>query len=116
MLLGGVNSAQMHSASRENGVTAITYRRTFNNLGDEDDIVIPEKGPVSVIWAMGKMAEKSHRVKEPSFHHTYTRQHTQIDFNNKEKVLNVFFTFTSVYHICTHSFPIHTISTAFLSR
>ena len=92
MLLGGVNSAQMHSASRENGVTAITYRRTFNNLGDEDDIVIPEKGPVSVIWAMGKMAEKSHRVKEPSFHHTYTRQHTQIDFNNKEKVL-----FTSVH-------------------
>ena len=40
------------------------------------------------------MAEVSHRVKEPSFHHTYTRRHTQIDFNRKEKI-NTCFPFTS---------------------
>jgi len=36
----------------------------------------------------------AHRIKEPSFHHTYTRQHTQIDFTSKEKV-NTCFPFTS---------------------
>ena len=76
--LGGINSAQLSTATRENGVTQITYRKTFGNLGDPGDIPVPEDGPVSIIWAIGKMAEVAHRVKEPSFHHTYTRQHTQI--------------------------------------
>jgi len=93
-LLQGVSSNQMHSATKKNGVTAITYRKTFGTLGDEGDIAIPEDGPVSVIWAIGKMAEKAHRVKEPSFHHTYTRQHTQIDFTSKEKI-NTCFPFTT---------------------
>jgi len=93
-LLGGISSNQMHSATRKNGVTAITYRKTFGTLGDEGDIAIPEDGPISIIWAIGKMAEKAHRIKEPSFHHTYTRQHTQIDFTNKEKT-NTCFAFNS---------------------
>jgi hypothetical protein len=46
---------------RENGITALTYRTTFANLGDGGDLVIPETGETSVIWAMGKMAEKAHR-------------------------------------------------------
>ena len=49
---------------------------------------------MSIIWAIGKMAEKAHRVKEPSFHHTYTRRLTQIDFTNKVKSNNCF-AFTS---------------------
>ena len=74
----GINSAQLHSATKKDGVTQITYRKTFSNLGDPGDITIPEDELVSVIWAIGKMAEVRHRVKEPSFHHTYTRKHTQI--------------------------------------
>ena len=66
----------------------------MSNRGDPGDIPIPTDGPVSIIWAIGKMAEVSHRVKEPSFHHTYTRQHTEIDFTSKEKV-NTCFPFTS---------------------
>jgi len=93
-LLGGINSAQLHSASKKDGVTQITYRKTFSNLGDPGDIPIPEDELVSVIWAIGKMAEVRHRVKEPSFHHTYTRKHTQIDFTSKDKV-NTCFALTS---------------------
>ena len=93
-LLGGINSAQLHSATKKDGVTQITYRKTFSNLGDDGDIPISEDVPMSVIWSIGKMAEVSHRVKEPSFHHTYTRQHTQIHFNSKEKI-NTCFPFTS---------------------
>jgi len=94
-LLGGISSNQMHSATRKNGVTAITYRKTFGTLGDEGDIAIPEDGPISIIWAIGKMAEKAHRIKEPSFHHTYTRQHTQINFVNTKEKINTCFAFNS---------------------
>lgn len=59
-------------------IEIIIFRKTFSNLGDPGDIPIPKDEPVSVIWAIGKMAEVRHRVKEPSFHHTYTRKHTQI--------------------------------------
>jgi hypothetical protein len=83
-VVGGINSHQLRSATRENGITALTYRTTFSNLGDAKDQVIPESGPVSVIWAMGKVSERAHRIKEPSFHHTYSRMHTQIDFGNTE--------------------------------
>jgi hypothetical protein len=34
------------------------------------------------------------RIKEPSFHHTYTRQHTTIDFGRKEPY-STCFPFTS---------------------
>ena len=74
---------------------SFTYRKTFGTLGDEGDIAIPLDGPISIIWAIGKMAEKAHRVKEPSFHHTYTRQHTQIAFNNNKEKINNCFAFTT---------------------
>ena len=54
-LLGGINSAQLHSATKKDGVTQITYRKTFSNLGDPGDIPIPEDAPVSVIWAIGEI-------------------------------------------------------------
>jgi len=82
--MGGINSHQLRSATRENGITALTYRTTFSNLGDGGDLVIPESGPVSVIWAIGKVSERAHRIKEPSYHHTYSRMHTEIDFGNTE--------------------------------
>jgi len=83
-MMGGTNSNQYKSGFKKDGVTAVSYRTTFQNLGDRGDLIIPEEGPVSVIWAMGKVSERAHRIKEPSFHHTYSRMHTQIDFGNKE--------------------------------
>eukprot|EP00088_Acartia_fossae_P021873 TRINITY_DN23239_c0_g1_i1.p1 TRINITY_DN23239_c0_g1~~TRINITY_DN23239_c0_g1_i1.p1 ORF type:complete len:682 (+),score=132.87 TRINITY_DN23239_c0_g1_i1:69-2114(+) len=84
-VMQGINSHQLASASRENGVTAVTYRTTFSNLGDGGDLEIPTSGPVSVIWSIGKISERAHRTKEPSFHHTYSKMHTQIDFGRAEQ-------------------------------
>jgi len=83
-MMGGINSHQLRSATRDNGITALTYRTTYSNLGDGGDLVIPDSGPVSVIWAMGRVSERAHRIKEPSYHHTYSRMHNQIDFGNSE--------------------------------
>ena len=52
---------------RENGVTALTYRTTFNNLADPGDLEIPETGETSIIWAMGKLSEVSHRYATSRF-------------------------------------------------
>ena len=56
-LLGGDSSNQLHLATRRNWVTALAYRETFGTLGDLGNIAIPEDGPMSVIWAIGKMAK-----------------------------------------------------------
>lgn len=81
--LGGINSNQIHKTSRVDGVTAITYRKTFSTLGDLGDIEISQDGPTSIIWAMGRLSEKKERVFEPSFHHTYSRQHVALEFGRK---------------------------------
>jgi len=78
--LGGQDSNQLMSAEQINGVTAITYRKTFSTLGDLGDIEISSEGPTSVIWAMGKLSERAHRDMEPSFHHTYSREHVALEF------------------------------------
>jgi len=83
-MMGGLNSHQLASATKENGITSLTYRTTFKNLADQGDLEIPEKGEVSIIWAMGKISERAHRIKEPSFHHTYSRTHTTLDFGRTE--------------------------------
>jgi len=84
LMAGGINNHQLHSFNRENGITQLTYRTTFTKLGDPGDLDIPQSGLTSVIWAIGKIAERAHRVKEPSFHHTYSKMHRQIDFGRAE--------------------------------
>jgi hypothetical protein len=44
---------------------------------------------------MRVMAEKARRGKKPLFHHTYTRQHTKIAFNNNKEKINNCFAFTT---------------------
>jgi len=94
LLLGGTSRHQLYLANRENGVTSISYRTTFDNLADKGDLVVPQDAPTSIIWAMGKMAEIRHRIKEPSFHHSYTRHLTKLHFGTKEPTDNCF-AFTS---------------------
>ena len=55
-LLGGINSAQLSSANKRDGVTEIIYRKTFGNLGDAGDIPISEDDPTSIIWAIGNQS------------------------------------------------------------
>ena len=38
----------------------------------------------AIIWAIGKLSERAHRMKEPSYHHTYSRMHMQLDFGRSE--------------------------------
>jgi len=82
--MGGLSSNQIVSTSQENGITSLTYRTTFKKLGDPGDLEIKEKGLSSIIWAIGKLSERAHRMKEPSYHHTYSRMHMQLDFGRSE--------------------------------
>ena len=70
------------SYSRENGIFRLTYRKTLNNLGDAGDLIIDETGPNSIVWALGRLARPGGRKgqKQASFHHTYPKEHVQIDF------------------------------------
>ena len=81
---GGVSSNQIQSHKRNNGVTEIIYRKTLAPTSDPHDNEIFDDKATSIVWALGRLAQKDKRQKEPSFHHTYTRRHTTIDFGRKE--------------------------------
>jgi len=78
---GGSNNNQIQSYSRENGVFRITFRKTLTNLADAGDLSLDENGVNSIVWAMGRLARPGGRKgkKEPSFHHTYPKEHVQLD-------------------------------------
>ena len=83
-ILGGVSSNQIQSHKRNDGVTEIIYRKTLAPTSDPHDNEIYDDKATSVVWAIGRLAQKDKRQKEPSYHHTYTRRHTTIDFGRKE--------------------------------
>ncbi len=82
--LGGVGSNQIQSHKRTDGVTEIIFRKTLAPTSDAHDNEIYEDKATSIVWAIGRLAQKNKREKEPSYHHTYTRRHTTIDFGRKE--------------------------------
>ena len=53
----------------------------MGNAHDGGDLVIDENGPNSIIWAIGRLASPGGRrgKKSPSFHHTYPKNHVQLD-------------------------------------
>ena len=84
LCLGGIGSNQIQSHKRTDGVTEIIFRKTLAPTSDAHDNEIYEDKATSIVWAIGRLAQKSKREKEPSYHHTYTRRHTAIDFGRKE--------------------------------
>lgn len=77
---GGVENYQVHTYTRENGLTKITYRRNLLNTGDEGDQVFKTTGgPTYIVWAVGKL----NKFKEPRYHHMYTKGNFKIDFGRK---------------------------------
>jgi hypothetical protein len=88
-LVGGTDDNQIQSHKRENGVNVLTFRKTLGTLGDPGDFEISTTAPTSAVWALGRLAQNGRR-KEPSFHHTYPKNHVQIDFGRKESQNNCY--------------------------
>ncbi len=85
--VGGSGNNQIQTFTRTDGVTTLTYRRTLLPTSDPGDLEIYQDRKTSIIWAIGRLA-KNGRTFEPSFHHTYPKNHVQIDFGRKESKNN----------------------------
>ncbi|KAF9811082.1 hypothetical protein SFRURICE_012481 [Spodoptera frugiperda] len=67
-VLGGLDSNQVFSARREDGLTIISYRRTLAAAEPMDRDWALDR-PVYVVWALGRLDA----AKEPAFHRLYPR-------------------------------------------
>lgn len=77
--VGGVENYQVHTYTRENGLTKITFRRNLLNTGDEGDKVFKTTGSTYVIWAVGRL----NKFKEPRYHHMYSKGDVKLEFGRK---------------------------------
>ncbi|XP_071557241.1 protein Skeletor, isoforms B/C-like [Temnothorax nylanderi] len=79
-LVGGLDSNQLFTAVREDGINTITYRRTLisSDVGDKD---FPTDKPVYVVWALGRLDKTNN---EPSFHDVYPRSDVVLELSRKE--------------------------------
>lgn len=87
-VVGGIDSFQIHTHSRENGINAITFRRILIS-GDSGDKEFRLDREMYVVWAMGRLDSN----KEPTFHDIYPKSDIIIHFNTSEPV-NDCFSFT----------------------
>ena len=53
----------------------------MGTLSDAGDLAIDPDGMNSVVWALGRLARPGGRKgrKEPSFNHTYPKEHVEMD-------------------------------------
>ncbi|XP_029163998.1 uncharacterized protein LOC114935347 isoform X2 [Nylanderia fulva] len=79
-LVGGLDSNQLYTAVRENGLNIITYRRTLIS-SDPGDKEFPVDKPVYVVWALGRLDKTNN---EPSFHDLYPRNDVVLELNRKD--------------------------------
>ncbi|XP_068898664.1 protein Skeletor, isoforms B/C [Tenebrio molitor] len=84
-LVGGQDSNQMHTASRDNGINIITFRRSLISP-DPGDMPYPTEGSIYVIWAMGRLDHN----KEPTFHDIYPKTDIRVELGRNESSSNCF--------------------------
>lgn len=77
--VGGVENYQVHTFTRENGLTKITFRRNLINTGDEGDKVFKTQGATYIVWAVGRL----NKFKEPRYHYMYSKGDVKIEFGRK---------------------------------
>ncbi|OQR73501.1 protein Skeletor [Tropilaelaps mercedesae] len=78
---GGVNSYQILTFSKVDGLTTIIYRRDILPVDDPGDRVYDISQPIPIVWAIGRLNHK----KEPLFHHLYPRGNVFVYFGSKTK-------------------------------
>ncbi|XP_045780249.1 protein Skeletor, isoforms B/C [Maniola jurtina] len=74
--IGGLDSNQVFSASREDGLTVISYRRGLQPAEEMDREWATERS-VFVVWAVGPLDH----AREPAFHRLYPRTDIQLVLN-----------------------------------
>lgn len=95
--VGGVENYQIHTYTRENGLTKITFRRNLINTGDEGDKVFKTSGATYIVWAVGRL----NKFKEPRYHHLYSKGDFKIEFGRK--ITKNCFQFTMPSHDAIHN-------------
>lgn len=95
--VGGVENYQVHTYTRENGLTKITFRRNLLNTGDEGDKVFKTTGSTYIVWAVGRL----NKFKEPRYHHMYSKGDFKIEFGRK--ITKNCFQFTVPSHDASHN-------------
>ena len=64
-MLGGIGSNQIQSHKRTDGVTEMVFRKTLSPTSDPHDNEIYEDKATSIVWAIGRLAQRDKRTKEP---------------------------------------------------
>ncbi len=82
---GGTNDNQVQSHEYKNGIYKVVYRKTIGNQGDAGDLAVDPNGKNSIVWAIGLLSQPNgpRARKEPSFHHTYPKDHVEIDLTGQ---------------------------------
>lgn len=78
-MVGGLDSYQLITAVREDGLTKISYRRTLIS-SDPGDKTYPTDQPVYVIWALGRLDENN----DPNFHDVYPKKNVRLELGRTE--------------------------------
>lgn len=84
-VVGGIDSFQLHTHSRENGVNTITFRRTLISADNGDKEFRLDK-EMYIVWAIGRLDSNN----EPAFHDIYPKRNVLIHFNSSEPVDDCF--------------------------
>ncbi|KAF4533130.1 hypothetical protein B566_EDAN007941 [Ephemera danica] len=81
LVVEGSDEIQFHTASRQDGINVITYRRSLISP-DKGDKTFPgeDSGPVYIVWAVGRLDER----KEPGFHHLYPKGDVRLALGRKD--------------------------------
>ncbi|XP_018791491.1 PREDICTED: protein Skeletor, isoforms B/C isoform X1 [Bactrocera latifrons] len=87
-VVGGLDSFQLNTYSRKDGINTITFRRTLISSDPGDKEIRLDKSNY-VVWALGELDSNS----EPAFHFVYPKSDILIDFNTTEPI-NDCFSFT----------------------
>ncbi|XP_016979035.2 protein Skeletor, isoforms B/C [Drosophila rhopaloa] len=84
-VVGGLDSFQLNTYSRKDGINTISFRRTLKSSDDGDKEIFLDRSNY-VVWAFGQLDSNN----EPAFHTYYPKSDIVIDFNTTEAVNDCF--------------------------